>query len=114
MPSTAGIGIRVRLDELILAAAPATLYVCGGADNQLKLTDRFSHFILLEIDESTMLARLDDPDRDNEWGRIGETREFLRRRLPGYQRELRAYGATAVDATQPIDRVVEAILACTS
>jgi AAA domain-containing protein len=104
----------VRLDELILAAAPATLYVCGGADNQLKLADRFSHFILLEIDESTMLARLDDPDRDNEWGRIGETREFLRRRLPGYQRELRAYGAIAVDATQPIDRVVEAILACTS
>jgi hypothetical protein len=37
-----------RLDELILAAAPATLYVCGGADNQLELADRFSHFILLE------------------------------------------------------------------
>ena len=26
-----------RLDELIRAAAPATLYVCGGADNQLEL-----------------------------------------------------------------------------
>jgi hypothetical protein len=28
-----------RLDELIRAAAPATLYVCGGADNQLALAD---------------------------------------------------------------------------
>ena len=102
-----------RLDELIQAAAPATLYVCGGADNQLKLADRFSHFILLEIDERTMLARLDDPDRDNDWGRIGETREYLRRRLPGYQRELRAFGAIPVDATQPLAHVVDAILAQT-
>ncbi len=31
-----------RLDELIGAAAPATLYVCGGADNELELADRFT------------------------------------------------------------------------
>jgi hypothetical protein len=31
-----------RLDELIRAAAPATPYVCGGADNELELADRFS------------------------------------------------------------------------
>jgi hypothetical protein len=34
-----------RLDELIQAAAPATLYVCGGADNELELADRFTHLI---------------------------------------------------------------------
>jgi hypothetical protein len=27
---------RLSLDELIQAAAPATLYVCGGADNELE------------------------------------------------------------------------------
>src|SRR5580693_5059378 len=32
---------RARLDELIRAAAPATLYVCGGADNEQELADRF-------------------------------------------------------------------------
>jgi hypothetical protein len=30
----------VRLDELIRAAAPTTLYLCSGADNQLELADR--------------------------------------------------------------------------
>src|ERR1700741_1180868 len=30
-----------RLDELIRAAAPATLYICGGADNELEMADRF-------------------------------------------------------------------------
>ena len=32
----------VRLDKLIQAAAPTTLYVCGGADNQQELADRFT------------------------------------------------------------------------
>ena len=102
-----------RLDELIRAAAPATLYVCGGAANELELADRFTQVFLLEMDEPTMLARLDAPSRDNDWGRIGDTREYLRRRLPEYQDGLRAFGAIPVDATQPLDQVVDAILSHT-
>jgi hypothetical protein len=73
-----------RLDLLIRTAAPATLYVCGGAANELELADRFTQVFLLELDEPAMLARLDAPSRDNEWGRIGDTHEHLRRRLPGH------------------------------
>jgi len=98
-----------RLDELIRAAAPATLYVCGGAANELELAGRFAHVFLLEIDEPTMLARI-AARPDNDWGRIGDTREYLRRLLPGYQARLRAFGAIPVDATQPLDHVVDAIL----
>jgi hypothetical protein len=102
-----------RLDELIRASAPATLYVCGGAENELDLADRFSQVFLLEIDEPTMLARLDAPSRDNDWGRVGDTREYLCRRLPQIQHRLRAFGAISVDATQPVDEVVDAILSRT-
>ena len=102
-----------RLDELIRAAAPATLYVCGGADNQQELADRFTQVFLLEIDEPTMLARLDAPSRDNDWGRIGDTREYLRRKLPELQEHLRASGAIPIDARQPLDQVVDAILSRT-
>ena len=56
------------------------------------------------------LARLDAPGRDNDWGRIGDTREYLRRRLPEYQDRLRAFGAIPIDATLPLDHVVDAIL----
>ena len=98
-----------RLDELIRAAAPATLYVCGGAANELELADRFTQVFLLEIDELTMLARI-DARQDNDWGRIGDTREYLRRFLPGYQARLRASGAIPIDARQPLDQVVDAIL----
>jgi adenylate kinase family enzyme len=99
-----------RLDELIAAAAPATLYVCGRADNELELADRFTHVFLLEIDEPTMLARLDASSRANAWGRIGDTREFARRRLPELQDRLRASGAIPIDARQPLGQVVDAIL----
>ncbi len=99
-----------RLDELIQAAAPATLYVCGGADNELQVADRFTHVFLLEIDETTMLARI-DARPDNDWGRTGDTREYLRRKLPELQDRLRACGAIPIDARQPLDHVVDAILA---
>ncbi len=101
-----------RLDELIAAAAPATLYLCGGADNQLDLADRFTRVFLLEIDEPTMLARL-ETRQDNEWGRSGDSCEYIRRLRPGYQDRLRASGAIAIDARQPLDQVVDAILSAT-
>ena len=70
----------------------------------------FTQLFLLEMDEPTMLARLDSPGRDNDWGRIGDTREYLRRRRPEYQDRLRAFGAIPIDARQPLDHVVDAIL----
>ena len=103
-----------RLDELIGAAAPATLYVCGCADNELELADRFTQVFLLEIDEPTMLARLDARRDFHDWGRIGDTREYLRRKLPVLQDSLRASGAIRIDARQPVDHVVDAILARTA
>jgi hypothetical protein len=39
-----------RLDALIAGAAPATLYICGGAVNELELADRFTPVFLLEIE----------------------------------------------------------------
>ncbi len=67
---------------------------------------------LLEIDEPTMLARL-DTRQDNEWGRAGDSREYIRRLLPGYQNRLRASGAIPIDATQPLDQAAAAILSRT-
>lgn len=99
-----------RLDELIQAAAPATLYVCGGADNQQELAGRFSQVFLLEIDEPTMLARLDERRDYHDWGHIGDTRDYLRRKLPALQDRLRASGAIPINARQPLEQVADAIL----
>ena len=59
-----------------------------------------------------MLARL-DARQDNDWGRIGDTRDYLRRKLPELQDRLRAFGAIPIDARQPLDQVVDALLSRT-
>ena len=66
--------------------------------------------ILLEIDEATMLARL-DARQPGEWGHSGDGLEYIRRLRPGYQERLRMAGAILIDATRPLDQVVNAILA---
>jgi hypothetical protein len=47
----------------------------------------------------------------HDWGRTGDTREYLCRKLPALQDRLRASGAIPIDARQPLDQVVDAILA---
>jgi thymidylate kinase len=69
--------------------------------------------ILLEIDEPTMLRRLDEPSRDNDFGRTGDTLALLRRWLPDYQARMRTLGVEVVDATRPLESVVESILTLT-
>jgi len=57
-----------------------------------------------------MLARLDARRDYHDWGHVGDTREYLRRKLPALQDLLRASGAIPVDARQPLEQVVDAIL----
>ena len=98
-----------RLDELILAAAPATLYVCGGADNQHELAGRFTQVFLLEIDEPTMLARL-DARRDHTTGAISGTPASTCAASCRHCRTACARRALIpIDARQPLDQVVDAI-----
>ena len=68
---------------------------------------------LLEIDEPTMLARLDARRDYHDWGHIGDTRKYLRHKLPELQDRLRAFGAIPINARQPLNQVVDAILSHT-
>ncbi|WP_033345016.1 AAA family ATPase [Catenuloplanes japonicus] len=99
-----------RLDELIAAAAPGTLFLCGNATNDLALWDRFDRAYLLVVDEPTMLARLDDPRRDNAFGQAPDERAFLRSWLPGFHATRLALGAIPVDAARPLETVADEIL----
>ena len=49
----------------------------------------------------------------HDWGRIGDTREYLCRKLPTLQDRLRESGAIPIDARQPLDQVVDALLSRT-
>ncbi|MFI6602136.1 hypothetical protein ACIBHX_38300 [Nonomuraea sp. NPDC050536] len=102
----------IRLQEILTTAdrTGPTLYMCGNANNEADFFDRFRHIFLLEIDEPT-LRRLDDPTRDNDFGRAGDIRIQLPRWLPAYQARMRALGVNIVDATGSLQSIIDTILA---
>jgi hypothetical protein len=101
-----------RLDALIEEhSGPGPLFLCGTAANDGEFVDRFTATVLLAIDSPTMLARLDNPTRGNDFGRVGASRQLLMDWLLSTQDDYRRRGALVVDATADLDAVVDAILA---
>jgi thymidylate kinase len=101
----------VRFTQIVEHARSAgvdTLYLCGNAANDGDFA--YDRIVLLDIDEATMLRRLDDPARGNDFGRVGESRALLRSWLSVAREKYLARGAVVVDATAPLDDVVAEIL----
>jgi thymidylate kinase len=86
-------------------------FLCGGGDSLKALWPEAAAVFLLKIDEETLLARLNDPQRDNRFAGNTATQQRLLNRLPKYQQANLNQGAVAIDATQPAGQVVDAILA---
>ncbi|HEY6424874.1 MAG TPA: pyridoxamine 5'-phosphate oxidase family protein [Pseudonocardiaceae bacterium] len=55
-----------------------TLFLCGHADNDTDFLERYAGVFLLCLDEITMLRRLADPQRGNDFGAVGDTGEQVR------------------------------------
>jgi hypothetical protein len=67
--------------------------------------------VLLDIDEPTMVARVMDPARGNDFGRIGDSLEALVAELPAVRERYLRRGAVVVDATLPLSTVAASVLA---
>lgn len=82
------------------------LFVCGSSRNN----DRFLHYFTavfnLRIDDDTMRRRL-EPRTEDDWPLGQEGVELM---LELNQRGERLAGAIDVDATQPLDQVVDELL----
>jgi gluconate kinase len=97
------------LSELLDADRDGPLFVCGNANNQRDFYHRFDAVFLLRVDAATMLRRIDDPARDNDFGRSPDQRRLLLEWLPGFDAGLVAAGAVVIDAAAPLAEVVDVI-----
>ena len=85
------------------------IFVCGRG-NIRQHWNLAQKVFLLQVDEETMLARLNDPKRDNIFAKDKETQQKLKDNLEFVQRSLKNAGAIVIDAKQPLNNVVETIL----
>jgi dephospho-CoA kinase len=82
-------------------------FFCGGSRNLKQFMDVFDEIFVLDIDEATLIERLDTRP-DDDWGKRKNERELILR-LHATKEDVPST-AIVLDATQPLVRVVDEIL----
>ncbi len=96
---------RAAVSELE-APEPEVLFVCGSARNSDRFLPYFTKVFNLQIDDDTMRRRL-EARTDDDWPLGQEGVELM---LELNRKGERLTGAIDVDATQPLDEVVDELL----
>ncbi len=94
---------EVRLRRF-LAQAP-TVVLCGASDNMFELARLFDRRIFLQASWRLLRGRLDDPLRDNDWGREPAQRAWVKNAARAWPSRARAAGFEFVDAALPLDEI---------
>jgi hypothetical protein len=81
----------------------------GIADGDGSVWHLFSKVLALVADIPTIRRRIDA--RPNQFGKVPEELAAVLGRQASYEADYRRYGAIIIDATRPLDEVVDEILA---
>jgi shikimate kinase len=99
-----------RMAELLLPDEEGTLFVSGCASNQGRFYHRFDAVVLLSAPPEVLLGRIEDRTTNN-YGRGPGERERILSDLATVEPLLRATCTHELDATRPVEEVVEALVA---
>ncbi|MEU9831147.1 AAA family ATPase [Streptosporangium sp. NPDC048047] len=100
------------IDDLLTGHREGALFVAGCKTNQGRFYPRFDHVVLLSAPAEIMLARI-ATRTNNPFGKRPEEREAILRDLADVEPLLRATCTAEIDASAPIDRVVQQLEART-
>jgi dephospho-CoA kinase len=95
-----------RMAELLAAGGDRTLFVSGCVSNQGRFYDRFDAVVLLSAPADVLLERL-AARTTNGYGKSPEERELVLRHLETVEPLLRATCTHELDASRPLEDVVE-------
>ncbi len=99
-----------RIAELLASEDERTLYVQGCVSNQGKFYDRFDAVVLLSAPVEVILDRVDDRTT-GDYGKTPGERDLIRLHLATVEPLLRATCTHEIDASRPLDDVVDALIA---
>jgi hypothetical protein len=103
-----------RIGVLSRAAARlgVPVFLCGNADGQDAVWHLFDTVVALIADAPTLRQRITSRS-DNHFGKAPEELAIVMRLQPGAQESYRRLGAVIIDAVQPLNAVVDQVLAAT-
>ena len=99
-----------RIAELLEREEASTLYVSGTVSNQGRFYSRLDAVVLLSAPAAVLLRRI-ATRTTNDYGKSHDDRDLILCHLAEVEPLLRATCTHEVDATQPIDVVVERLVA---
>jgi hypothetical protein len=99
-----------RIAELLAGKRASTLYVSGTVSNQGRFYPRFDAVVLLSAPAEVLLRRL-AARTTNDYGKSEADRALVLRHLADVEPLLRATCTHEVDATQPLEIVVDQLVA---
>jgi dephospho-CoA kinase len=97
------------LDRLVRQSKDKLVFLCGNAATEQQLIQLFDEIIFLDIDERTMRERLASRI-GNDYGTSEAEVRTIRQRNTEYRELHKKMRSHFIDASQPLDNVVSAIL----
>ncbi|MFI7461194.1 AAA family ATPase [Nonomuraea sp. NPDC049646] len=104
--STDWVWRKPAVSDLLADHGEGALFVAGCKSNQGRFYPRFDHVVLLSAPAEIMLARI-ATRTNNPFGKRPEEREAVLRDLADVEPLLRATSTLEIDASAPIDHVVQ-------
>ena len=98
-----------RIAELLTSEDGHTLYVSGCMSNQGKFYDRFDAIVLLSASVDVILERVENRTT-NDYGKGPGERDLILSHVGSVEPLLRATCTHEIDASKPIDDVVDALI----
>jgi dephospho-CoA kinase len=95
-----------RMTALLAEDVGPSLYVSGTVSNQGRFYDRFDAIVLLSAPAEVVLDRLKNRTT-NTYGKSGDERGLVLRQLAEVEPLLRRTCTYEIDATQPLEKVVD-------
>ena len=99
-----------RIAELLASEDDRTLYVSGCMSNQGKFYDRFDAIVLLSAPAEVILERVESRTT-NDYGKGPGERGLILAHLASVEPLLRATCTHELDASRPLETVVDALIA---
>jgi dephospho-CoA kinase len=102
-----------RMTALLADDGGHTLFVSGCVSNQGRFYDRFDAVVLLSVPPDVAAERI-DTRTTNDYGKSAEERELVREHFATVEPLLRATATHELDATRPLDALVQDLVALVS
>lgn len=97
-----------RMSALLAEDAAESLFISGCVSNQGKFYDRFDAVVLLRLPVDVLLQRVDSRVT-NPYGKDPAERDRIMRHLDTVEPLLRATSTVEIDATRPLQEVVDVV-----